>query len=101
LRLDALQATLEKINLKSLLADLSFQFRNPAFPPTLLSVAGEDVPGPARNSRRHRCSTFGFTSNPRATSAIDTPCSSRRTAASLNSFVNCLRDNPMTQFSIR
>jgi 3-hydroxypropanoate dehydrogenase len=29
-----------------------------------------------------------------------TPCSSRRTAASLNSLVNCLRDNPMTQFSI-
>jgi len=32
---------------------------------------------------------------------MDTPCSSRRTAASLNSLVNCLRDNPMTQFSIR
>ncbi|HYI94236.1 MAG TPA: anti-sigma factor, partial [Bryobacteraceae bacterium] len=29
------------------------------------------------------------------------PCSSRRTAANLNSFVNFLRDNPMTQFSIR
>jgi hypothetical protein len=32
---------------------------------------------------------------------MDTPCSIRRTAASLNSFVNCLRDNPMTQFSIQ
>jgi hypothetical protein len=30
---------------------------------------------------------------------IDTPCSRRRTAASLNSFVNCLRDNAMAQFS--
>jgi hypothetical protein len=30
----------------------------------------------------------------------DTPSSSRRTEASLNSFVNCLRDIPMTQFSI-
>jgi hypothetical protein len=64
-------------------------------------LPGKTLPGPARNSRRHRCRTFGFTSNPRATSAIDIPCSSRRTAASLNSCVNCLRDNPMTQFSIR
>lgn len=32
---------------------------------------------------------------------VGVACSSRRTAASLNSFVNCLRDNPMTQFSIR
>ena len=38
--------------------------------------------------------------HPRATSASDTPASNRRTAASLNSLVNCLRDNPMTQFSI-
>jgi hypothetical protein len=32
---------------------------------------------------------------------FDTPCSNRRTAANLNSFVDCLRDNPMTQFSIQ
>ena len=32
---------------------------------------------------------------------METPCSSRRTAASLNSLLNCLRANPMTQFSIR
>jgi hypothetical protein len=47
-----------------------------------------------------RCKTFGPTSSAGAASAIDTPCSSRRTAASLNSLVNCLRDNSMTQFSI-
>src|SRR4029077_21179509 len=46
-----------------------------------------------------RCSTFGFTSIARATSPRETPCSSRRTAASLKSFVNILLDNPMTQFS--
>ena len=33
-------------------------------------------------------------------SASDAPNSSRRTASSLNSFVNFRRDNPMTQFSI-
>jgi len=47
------------------------------------------------------CNTLGFTSNARAASPIDTPYSSRGTAASLNSLVNCLRDNPMTQFSIQ
>src|ERR1700681_4601659 len=30
---------------------------------------------------------------------METPCSSRLTAASLNSLVNILLDNPMTQFS--
>src|SRR6266702_2579550 len=62
---------------------------------------GNTLPGPCRNSRRQRCNTLGFTSNARAASPIDTPCSSRRTAASLNSLVNCLRDSPMTQFSIQ
>ena len=61
---------------------------------------GKTLPGPCRNSRRQRCSTLGLTSNPRATSVIETPASSRRTAANLNSRVNCLRDNPMTQSSI-
>src|SRR6185312_13178685 len=60
-----------------------------------LPLPGNTLPGASRNSRRQRCSTFGLTSTPRATSAIDTPCSSRRTAANLNSFVNCLRDNPI------
>jgi len=64
-------------------------------------LPGNALPGPRRSSRRQRCSTFGFTSNARATSPRDTPCSSRRTAAGLNSFVNCLRDKPMTQFSIQ
>src|ERR1700683_1702735 len=64
-------------------------------------LPGKTLPAPWRNSRRQRCSTLGFTSNARAASPMDTPCSSRRTAASLNSFVNCLRDKPMTQFSIR
>ena len=62
---------------------------------------GNALPGPCRNSRRQRCSTLGLTSNARAASPIDIPCSSRRTAASLNSLVNCLRSNPMTQFSIQ
>jgi len=44
--LDALQATLQKIDLKGLLADLPLQFRNPAFRPALLPVAGKDVPWP-------------------------------------------------------
>ena len=44
---------------------------------------------------------LGFTSNARAASPIEIPDSNRFTAASLNSFVNCLRDNPMTQFSIQ
>jgi hypothetical protein len=46
-----------------------------------------------------RCSTFGFTSSARATSPSDTPCSNRWTAASLNSLLKILLDNPMTQFS--
>jgi hypothetical protein len=55
----------------------------------------------APHPSRQRCSTLGFTSSARAASPIETPASSRLTAASLNSFVNCLRDNPMTQFSIQ
>jgi len=42
----------------------------------------------------------GLTSQARATSAIEAPSSSRLTAASLNSFVNILRDRLMTLFSI-
>src|ERR1019366_775791 len=64
-----------------------------------LPAPGNALPGPIRNSRRQRCSTLGLTSNARAASPIETPCSSRRTAASLNSLVNNLRVNPMTQFS--
>jgi len=63
-------------------------------------LPGKTLPGPCQNSRRQRCSTLGLTSKPRANSVIETPGSSRRTAANLNSLVNCLRDNPMTQFSI-
>src|SRR5262249_30520441 len=44
------------------------------------------------NSRRQRCSSLGFTSNARATSAMLCPLSRRRTAVCLNSFVNFLRD---------
>src|ERR1035437_2334800 len=60
---------------------------------------GNTLPGPCRTSRRQRCSTFGFTSSARATSPIELPRFSRCTAASLNSLVNILLDNPMTQFS--
>jgi hypothetical protein len=64
-------------------------------------LPGNALPGPVRNSRRQRCSPLGFTSNARAASPIKTPCSSRRTTASLNSLVNNLRDNSMTQFSFK
>ena len=57
-------------------------------------VPGNTLPGPWRNSRRQRCSTFAFTSNARATSPMETPCSSRRTAASLNSLVNSFSTIP-------
>ena len=46
-----------------------------------------------------RCSTFALTSKALAISPMEIPCSSHRTAASLNSLVNILLDNPMTQFS--
>jgi photosystem II stability/assembly factor-like uncharacterized protein len=52
------------------------------------------------SSRFQRCNTFGLTSQARATSAKEAPSSNRLTAASLNSFVNCLRDILMTPFSI-
>jgi len=97
--LDALQAPLQKIELQRLLADFAFQLGDPTLGPTLLPLPGNTLPGPWRNSRRQRCSTLAFTSNARATSPMETPCSSRRTAASLNSLVNILLDNPMTQFS--
>jgi hypothetical protein len=91
----------KKVNLQCLLTDLAFQFRYPAFRLTLFPVA--------RKRLAHACPELPFpavqqvriTSDPRATSAIDTPCSNRPTAANLNSCVNCLRDNPMTQFSVR
>src|SRR6266853_1055202 len=41
-------------------------------------LPGNALPGPVRNSRRQRCSTFGLTSNARAASPMETPCSSRR-----------------------
>src|SRR5579864_7299587 len=64
-----------------------------------LPCPGNTLPGPCRISRRQRCRTLGFTSSARATSPIELPRSSRCTAASLNSLVNILLDNPMTQFS--
>ena len=94
-----LQASPQKIDLQRLL-------------PTLRSSAATCCssarlrPGPAnarlpnsRNSRRQRYNPFGLTSAARATSATATPISIRRTADSLNSRVNLLRHNPMTQFS--
>lgn len=37
-----------------------------------LPFRGNALPGPLRNSRRQRCSTFAFTSNTRAASVINT-----------------------------
>src|ERR1700693_3015832 len=44
------------------------------FPPP-----GKALPGPWRNSFRHRCSRFGLTSNARATSETESPAAIRRT----------------------
>jgi len=52
------------------------------------------MPGARRNSRTQRCNIFGLTSNPGDTSVIETPAPSRPAAASLNSLVNILQDNP-------
>ncbi len=52
-------------------------------------------------SRRQGYTTFGLTSNSRATLATDAPISSRCIAASVNSFVNSRQDKPMTPTSLR
>ena len=64
------------------------------------SVPGNPLPGPCRTSRRQRSNTLGLTSNSPATSTGSPPASSLRTAASLNSLVNCRRENPMPHFSL-
>jgi hypothetical protein len=93
-----LQASPQKIDLQRLPADLPFQLGDPAFLNPALSVPDKRLGAILRNSRRQRCSTFGFTSQARATSASEAPNSNRRMASSLNSFVNFRRDNPMAQF---
>ena len=50
--------------------------------------------GPLNSKQRQRYSAFGLTSGARATVTTGSPCSSRRTAASLNSLVNNLRGAP-------
>ena len=83
--LDALQAPLQKIDFSACWPILR---SNSAIRPSdqrCFPLPGNTLPGPCRNSRRQRCSTLAFTSNARATSPMETPCSSRRTAASLNS----------------
>jgi hypothetical protein len=94
-----LQASPQKIDLQRLATDLALQLRHLLVLGAALAVTGKRLgavvplfPLPAR--------TFAFTSQARATSASDAPSSSRRTASSLNSFLNFRRDNPMTQFSI-
>jgi|HubBroStandDraft_5_1064220.scaffolds.fasta_scaffold193365_2 hypothetical protein len=81
-----LQAPLQKIDLQRFAAHLT--------------LAANALTPWSRNSRFQRCNTFGFTSHARATSPTEAPSSSRLTAASLNSFVNCLRNMLMTLISI-
>ena len=86
-------STLQEIDLKCLLADLPLQLRNPALRPALppsprkhvLRPLAELPARPIQHIRVH----VQRPPRPR----LSPPCSSRRTAASLNSFVNCLREN--------
>ena len=100
LLVDALQAPLQKINLQRLLADLALQLRDGP-PPSAVS------PGPETHCRAlgetpaaSDAARWGSLQTPAPPPPIERPRSSRWIAASLNSFVNCLRDKPMTQFSL-
>jgi hypothetical protein len=77
------------------LPDLTLQLGDPSFGPALLPIARKHIawrlpelaPPAAQHTRVYfHCSCYFGT---------DSRCCSRRTAASLNSFVNFLRDNPM------
>ncbi len=98
---DALRAPLQKNDLQGLLPHLPFQFGDLTLRPAPGPVARESIARPLAKLSPPAVQNVGFTSDARAASAIEIPCSSRRTAAGLHSFVNCLRDNPMTQFSIQ
>jgi hypothetical protein len=96
--LDALQTPLQKIDLQGLLADLALQLSDAAFSPALLAVARKDVAWPGAELPPPALQDIGVDLQRPRRLSDGTPCSSRRTAASLNSFVNILLDNPMTQF---
>ena len=98
---DPLQASSQKIDLQSLLTDLPLQFSHPAFLGPPLAHPGKAFFQFSRRSRLQRCSTLGFNSQARATSATEAPNSSRRTTSALNSAVNFLRDKPMARSSIQ
>src|SRR5215471_11554312 len=61
---------------------------------------GNAFAGPWRNSFRQRCSTFGLTSNARATSATEDPASNCWIAANFSSRVKLRRVKPMNHCSI-
>ena len=95
-----MQAPLQKIELQRLLTDLPFQLGNPALRPTLFAVAGKVVTGSLAELPPPSLQNVGTDLQRTCRFRDRYPCSSRRTAASLNSLVNCLGDNPGTQFSI-
>jgi hypothetical protein len=74
--LDSLPAPLPNIDLQNLLSDLALQLSHFRLIPAPLSHTGNALPGPWRNSFRHRCRRFGWISKARATSAADDPISS-------------------------
>ena len=79
-----------------MLADFALEFRDPALRPALLPITRKDVAGTLTKLSAPAMQDVGIHLQSPGRFPIDTPCSSRRTAASLNSLVNCLRDNPMT-----
>jgi hypothetical protein len=87
-----LQASPQKIDFQRLAADLTFQLGDLILLSAALAVAQERLGSVFPQFPLPRCSTFGLTSQARATSANEAPSSSRRTAASLNSLVKFLRD---------
>lgn len=76
--------TNEPVNLLRLLADLTFQLHHPPpLRPVRLSVTWKRLVARLPELTRQRSSTLALTSTSRATSASDTPASSRRTAGQL------------------
>jgi hypothetical protein len=85
----------KKIDRHYLLTDFALQLGYAAFGPAPLPVTRKRV---AASLAKLTPPTLQHVQVdlPRATSAKDTPASSRPIAACLNSLVNCLRDKPMT-----
>jgi hypothetical protein len=101
LLLDALQAALQKINLQGLLANLTLQLRYTAFLPPLLAHTRKGIAWTATKFAPPAVQHVGIDFKGPRYFGDRAPASSRCSAANLNSRVNCRRDKPMTQSSIR